>query len=70
MDNRSLISKINKAADVISRSSIRGSANYVVTSKDFYDQFNQLHKKHRRIEKIKRIMKWKRKNKKDTTKYI
>jgi hypothetical protein len=57
MDNQSLVSKISKAADVISRSSIRGSANYFVTSKTFYDQFIQLHKKHRRIEKIKRLSK-------------
>ena len=32
MDNRSLISKISKAANEISRSSTRGSANYIVCS--------------------------------------
>jgi hypothetical protein len=70
MDNRSLISKISKAADAISRSSIRGSANYFVTSKENYEEFHKVLRKHRRVEKIKRIMKWKRKNKKDTIKYI
>jgi uncharacterized linocin/CFP29 family protein len=55
MDNRSLISKISKAADTISRDSIRGSASYIVASKYVYDQFNQLHRNHRRKEKIKRI---------------
>mgnify|MGYP003423967482 FL=1 len=55
MDNRSLISKISKVADTISRGSIRGSANYIVASKYIYDQFNQLHRNHRRKEKIKRI---------------
>ena len=70
MDNRSLISKISKVADVISRSSVRGSANYVVTSKETYEDFYKALRRHKRKEKIKRIMKWKRKNKKDTTKYI
>jgi hypothetical protein len=70
MTQRELLSKISKAANVISRGSIRGSANYVVTSRAVYDQFNQLHRTHRRIEKIKRIIRWKRKNRKDTIKYI
>jgi hypothetical protein len=55
MDNRSLISKINKAANAISRSSIRGSANYVVTSKETYQEFHSILRKHRRKEKIKRL---------------
>lgn len=70
MDNRSLISKISKAANAISRASIRGSANYFVTSKETYEEFHKILRKHRRIGKIKRIMKWKRKNKKDTIKSI
>lgn len=70
MDNRSLISKISKAANAISRSSIRGSANYFVTSKETYEEFNKALRRHKRIGKIKRIMKWRRKNKKDTIKYI
>lgn len=70
MDNRSLISKISKAANAISRASIRGSANYFVTSKENYEEFHKILRKHRRVEKIKRIMKWKRKNKKDTIKSI
>ena len=70
MTQKELLSKISKAADVISRSSIRGSANYVVTSKETYEEFHKILRKHRRIGKIKRIMKWKRKNKKDTIKYI
>jgi hypothetical protein len=57
MDNRSLISKISKAADVISRSSIRGSANYVVTSTETYEDFHSILRKHRRKEKIKRLSK-------------
>jgi hypothetical protein len=70
MDNRSLVSKINKAANEISRSSIRGSANYFVTSKETYEEFHKILRKHRRIGKIKRIVKCKGKNKKDTIKYI
>ncbi len=54
MDNRSLISKISKVADTISRGSIRGSANYIVASKYIYDQFNQLHRNHRRKSPIRK----------------
>ncbi len=70
MTQRELLSKISKAANVISRGSIRGSANYVVTSKETYEEFHKILRKHRRIGKIKRIIKWKKKNKKDTIKYI
>lgn len=68
MTQREFLSNISKVADKISRSSIRGSANYVVTSKESYEEFHKILRKHRRVEKIKRIMKWK--NKKDTIKYI
>ena len=68
MTQREFLSNISKVADKISRSSIRGSANYVVTSKESYEEFHKILRKHRRVEKIKRIMKWK--NKKDMIKYI
>ena len=57
MDNRSLISKISKAADKISRGSMRGSANYVVTSKETYEEFHKILRRHKRVEKIKRLSK-------------
>jgi hypothetical protein len=57
MKKRDLLSSISKAADVISRSSIRGSANYFVTSKENYEEFNKALRRHKRILKIKRIMK-------------
>jgi hypothetical protein len=57
MTQRELLSKISKAADTISRSSIRGSANYVVTSKETYQEFNKALRRHKRVEKIKRLSK-------------
>lgn len=57
MIQRELLSKISKAADTISRGSIRGSANYVVTPKEFYEDFNKVFRRHKRIEKIKRLSK-------------
>ena len=52
---KELLSKISKAADTISRGSTRGSANYVVTSKESYQEFHSILRKHRRKEKIKRL---------------
>jgi hypothetical protein len=57
MKQRELLSKISKVADTISRGSIRGSANYVVTSKETYEEFNKALRKHRRKEKINRLSK-------------
>ena len=57
MTQKELLSKISKAADTISRGSIRGSANYVVTSKETYQEFHKILRKHRRVEKIKRLSK-------------
>jgi hypothetical protein len=57
MTKRELLSKISKAADTISRSSIRGSANYVVTSKETYEEFHRILRRHKRVEKIKRLSK-------------
>jgi hypothetical protein len=57
MTQRELLSKISKAADTISRGSIRGSANYVVTPKEFYEDFNKVFRRHKRVEKIKRLSK-------------
>jgi hypothetical protein len=57
MTQRELLSKISKAADTISRTSIRGSANHIVTSKENYEEFNKALRRHKRILKIKRIMK-------------
>ena len=55
MTQKELLSKISKVADTISRGSIRGSANYVVTSKETYQEFHSILRKHRRKEKIKRL---------------
>jgi hypothetical protein len=57
MTQRELLSKISKAADTISRGSIRGSANYFVTSKETYEEFNKTLRRHKRVEKIKRLSK-------------
>ena len=57
MIQRELLSKISKAADTISRGSIRGSANYVVSSKETYEEFHKILRRHKRIEKIKRLSK-------------
>jgi hypothetical protein len=57
MTQRELLSKISKAADTISRSSIRGSANHIVTSKEIYQEFNKALRRHKRVEKIKRLSK-------------
>ena len=57
MTQKELLSKISKAADTISRGSIRGSDNYVVTSKETYQEFHKILRKHRRVEKIKRLSK-------------
>jgi hypothetical protein len=57
MTQRELLSKISKVADTISRGSIRGSANYFVTSKETYEEFNKTLRRHKRVEKIKRLSK-------------
>jgi hypothetical protein len=57
MTQRELLSKISKAADTIGRTSIRGSANYFVTSKEIYQEFNMTLRRHKRVEKIKRLSK-------------
>jgi len=57
MTQKELLSKISKAADEISRSSIRGSANYVVSSTETYEEFNKILRRHKRVDKIKRLSK-------------
>lgn len=57
MTQRELLSRISKVSDTISRGSIRGSANYVVTSKETYEIFNKVLRRHKRIGKIKRLSK-------------
>ena len=57
MTQREFLSRISKAADTISRGSIRGSANYVVTSKETYEEFHKILRRHKRVEKIKRLSK-------------
>lgn len=57
MTQKELLSRISKAADTISRGSTRGSANYIVTSKETYEEFHSILRKHRRVEKIKRLSK-------------
>lgn len=48
---RKLLSTLNNAANVISRSSRTGSANYIITSKETYEALKTLMRK----LKIKRI---------------
>ena len=55
MTQRELLSKISKVSNTIS-SSIKGSANYFVTSKETYEEFHNVLRKHRRKNKIKRIL--------------
>jgi len=58
MTQKELLSKISSMVFItayISRGSIRGSANYVVTSKETYQEFHSILRKHRRKEKIKRL---------------
>ena len=55
--NNDDISKLNEAANTIARGSVRGSANYITVSKQWYNYFNNT-KSEMRMEKINRILKW------------
>lgn len=57
MTQSELIAKLNEAANTIARGSVRGSANYITVSKQWYDYFNNT-KSEMRMEKINRILKW------------
>lgn len=57
MTQPELISKLNEAANTIARGSVRGSANYITVSKQWYNYFNNT-KSEMRMEKINRILKW------------
>lgn len=58
MTQSELISKINVMANVITKASIRGSGNYITTSKAIYDYINSINSKSsKRKEKIKKILK-------------
>lgn len=58
MTQSELIAKLNEAANTIARGSVRGSANYMVTSKEFVDYFDSINSKAgKRKKKIKRILK-------------
>ncbi len=56
MTQSELISKLNEAANKIARGSVRGSANYITVSKQWYNYFNNT-KSEMRKEKINRILK-------------
>ena len=56
MTKSELISKLNEAANKIARGSVRGSANYITVSKQWYNYFNNT-KSEMRKEKINRILK-------------
>lgn len=57
MTQSELISKLNEAANTIARGSVRGSANYMVASKEFVDYFDSINSKaEKRKEKINRIL--------------
>jgi hypothetical protein len=53
MTQSELISKLNEAANTIAK--VRGSANYITVSKQWYDYFNNT-KSEIRKEKINRIL--------------
>ena len=55
MTQSELISKLNDAANIITKSSISGSANYMVASKTFVDYFNGINKTSKRKEKINKL---------------
>lgn len=55
MTQSEFLSKLNKAANTIARGNVRGSANYITVSKQWYDYFNNT-KSEMRMEKIKRIL--------------
>ena len=60
MTQSELISKLNDATNTIARVSVRGSANYIVVSKEVSDYFNNIDSndskaKERKI-KIKKIL--------------
>ena len=57
MTQSELIAKLNEAANTIARDSVRGSANYITVSKQWYNYFNNT-KSEMRMEKINRILKW------------
>jgi hypothetical protein len=57
MTQSELISKLNEAANTIARGSVRGSANYMLASKEFVDYFDSINSKaERRKEKINKIL--------------
>lgn len=57
MTQSELISKLNEAANTIARGSVRGSANYVVASKEFVNYFDNINSKAgKRKEKINKIL--------------
>jgi len=55
MTQSELIERLSKAADTIKRGSVRGSANYITVSKQWYEYFNNT-KSEIRKEKINRIL--------------
>lgn len=55
MTQSELLSRIKDASNLITKGSMRGSANYVITSRQFYDYFNNT-KSQLRMEKINRIL--------------
>lgn len=59
MTQSELISKINESANTIARGSVRGSANYITLSRQWYNYFNST-KSEMRMEKINRILNEKR----------
>jgi len=55
MTQSELISKLNDAANIIVQSSVRGPANYMISSKTFVDYFNGINKTSKRKEKINKL---------------
>ena len=56
MTQSELISKLNEAANKIARGSVRGSANYITVSKQWYNYFHNT-KSEMRKQKINAILK-------------
>lgn len=57
MDQRKLVSKLNKAATKISNAGVYGSGNFLITNNKLSQAFRMLAIREIRIDKIKKILK-------------
>lgn len=57
MDQKKLVSKLNKAATKISNAGVYGSGNFLITNNKLSQAFRMLAIREIRIDKIKKILK-------------